>query len=391
MVPQKDRLLYTNAYQEVTGKPISLITPEELAMKAGDVDKIVAPMLIERAAKHAEATRKPDVLSPPAEAQRIKIAKESKDVKPTAISSLSKLYNERDLAPEGSERRKGLDKKIELTINKDDSKVPPGITAQYNYIYGSPPPKGDAGVAALSKLKKDLSPLTEKETGLELRKKALPVISKIDPNEAYGRGWKMNDDGSVFTEIDTGAPVKLPTFEKVMGKRGMTMAVIGVGDFYQDAKDIQTSLKDPEVAKVLGAANKAGYWDVAKGTWKNSINGWLLKNGYGFNTKTTQTVIKMGKLASQQRKEFLGTATSVAELGTVRSWMPEIGDNYELMTAKINFAASEGKEDLMNFLESYKDIANMSPFYDRFGIDRFNAKASPGSDAAALIKKYGKK
>ena len=203
----------------------------------------------------------------------------------------------------------------------------------------------------------------------------------------------MNDDGTPFVELGTNAAVKLPTFDKVLGKRGMTRAVLETGEHLDDAKEVAALLKDPEVAKALNEANSDGMWDIAKGTWSNKIRGWLQTRGFARNNKVTETIIRMGRMASVDRKKFLGTAVTARELRSVRSWLPDIGDSFPLMVAKVNVAVKEGTQAFNRFLDTYKNQANMSPFYKAFGINRFGENESTDADteAAELIRRFGKK
>jgi len=305
------------------------------------------------------------------------------------LSPFGKLFNERGSYPAGSNEYKQYTDKIIKESTEGDVK-PVGIVAQFEYVYGRKPAQGAAGAQELREFKQDITAPTEKERDLKMRKEALSMINKATPEEAYSRGWKMNDDGTVFTELDSNAPVKLPSFEKLMGKRGMTMAVLTAGEQYDDAVQIWNLLQDTEVKGALGAAKNAGMWDIAIGSWSNKINGWLQKNGYAYDSKTTQAIIRMGRLASRERKEFLGTAVSAGELQSVRSWMPDIGDSYELMIAKIRVVKDEGKEVFKRFLDTYKNEANMAPFYSAFGIKRFD-NTGDSTEVKAIKNKYGLK
>jgi len=204
MVPQKDRLLYTNAYQEVTGKPISLITPEELAMKAGDVDKIVAPILLQRATGLAEAVRKPDVLTPEAEKQKIRIAKASKEVKETpeqrraAQQTLKKEFHQFKLKIESEKpgkrtpnQQRLLDKDIAdygslIMKYPENEEVKPHIAyvnkylSKENYIYTWTKKKGffkDKGKAVRVELPRGASAADIKFT-MKQEKKGLNEVLK---------------------------------------------------------------------------------------------------------------------------------------------------------------------------------------------------------------------
>jgi len=234
-------------------------------------------------------------------------------------------------------------------------------------------------------------PTTKEERSTTQRIAALPKIKELDPNDAYGRGWKMNDDGTVFTQLDTGAPVRLPDFDQKMGKRGMIRAVLEAGEQLDDAGKVWDLLQAPEVASTLRAAADAGFWDLAYGTWSNKIGEWLQRKGIAKNSKTTEAIIRMGRLASVDRKLFLGTAVSVSELKSIQTWIPAPGDSYDLMVSKIKVAVAEGKEVFNRFLDTYKDTANMSPFYKAFGISRFESGGDlKNLSNEELLKRLGK-
>lgn len=238
---------------------------------------------------------------------------------------------------------------------------------------------------------KDPTGRTAAERKTEGLKAALPRIQSIadeDPNRAYGMGYRMNDDGSVYTDIVSGAPEKLRPADKVLGKRGQVKAIMAAGEQANDAKQVISAISDPEVMTGLRAAENAGMWDTASGAWSNKVRGWLQRNGYAMKGKTAQAIIRMQRYASAERKKFLGTAVTRSELKTIRGWMPSDGDTFDLMVEKMNIASSESDEVFKRFLDVYKNQADMSSFYDAFGIKRFNGAAD--TKAVDDIKsKYG--
>ena len=211
---------------------------------------------------------------------------------------------------------------------------------------------------------------TEKEREDKRNKGFVKKISELSPQDAYSRGWKMNDDGSVFQTVD-GAPIKLPDFDKKLGKRGMTKAIMTVGEQYDDASELWTLLQNEKVKNALSMADNAGLWNRATGSWNNRIGLWLKKTGLSEDSDVSTAITRMQRMASADRKEFLGTAVTVNELRTVQAWLPNAGDSYPAMINKIRLIRQEGKQQFVRFLDVYKDIANMSPFYKAFGIDRF--------------------
>jgi len=231
---------------------------------------------------------------------------------------------------------------------------------------------------------------TEKEREIKRQKGFLPKIRKLPPEEAYSRGWKMNDDGTVFETVE-GTPKHLSDFDKVLGKRGMTKAIIKSGEQFDDANELWDMLQKPEVANALRFAEKEGFWDRAAGSWSNRVKLWMKKQGYSEDSDVGTAISRMQRMASDDRKEYLGTAITVNELRSVQAWLPNAGDSYPAMLNKIKLIRQEGKQAFKRFLDVYKDNANMSPFYKAFGMSRFGDQRSMQLDAESLIKKYGQK
>ena len=251
------------------------------------------------------------------------------------------------------------------------------------------PPEG----CTLTKPTDKLGTGKERETAAAIAK--LPELqrrAKEDPNKLYSEGVKLNDDGSVFIDPITGAPEKLESFDKHIGKRGMAKAIIEAGEHHDDALELKALLENPEVKKDLKAANDAGLWDRSTGAWSNKIKKWMAERGIAKNSKTGETIIRMQRMASNERKYYLGAAVTETELKSVLGWMPDAGDSYDTMINKINVITKEGEEIFRRFLDIYKNVANMSPFYKAFGIQRFpTGKGSKQTisqmEYDALIKK----
>jgi hypothetical protein len=260
---------------------------------------------------------------------------------------------------------------------KDSEQLPEGVKSFEQYIAWKHP-KAEGGK-------------TEKEREVITRRNALPKIEELaskNPMAAYKRGWRMNDDGTVFTRLDTGAPEKLKNFDKALGKRGMTKAIKTAGEQWDDAVELKQLLRDPEVKTILNQMDEAGLWDRFKGKWSNTARKWLQSHGYGNNTKIATAVARMQRMASNERKAYLGTAVTLNELRSVTGWMPDAGDSYSEMLNKVDLIEKEGEEVFTRFLDLYKDTANMAPFYEAFGIDRFKNKSDIETAADELIRKY---
>jgi hypothetical protein len=193
-----------------------------------------------------------------------------------------------------------------------------------------------------------------------------------DPMSVYSAGYRMDDDGSIWTDPITGRPEKLPSFEKITGKRGNIKAIKIAGEHLDDALEISALLQDESVKADLQQAVNEGLWDRVKGTWSNKVKLWMQKRGIGGDSKTFETITRMQKMASEQRKEFLGAAVTLTELESILGWMPDAGDSYDTMITKINVASREGAQSFFRWLDIFKDQANMAPYYRAFGWDRFN-------------------
>ncbi len=107
----------------------------------------------------------------------------------------------------------------------------------------------------------------------------------------------------------------------------------------------------------------------------------MIKKGIAKNSPTSEAIIRIQRMASERRKEFLGAAVTQTELESVLAWLPEAGDTFETIVAKTNVAAAESEEVFMRFLDLYKDIANMTPFYEAFGLKRFGGSPSTNEKA----------
>jgi hypothetical protein len=217
---------------------------------------------------------------------------------------------------------------------------------------------------------------------------ALIEMAERDPNEVVNHGYKMNSDGTLYVDPVNNAPVKLPHFTKVMGKRGGPKMAKAAGEFWDDTVEIQDLLNNPEVIKNLQWAEQEGLWDRVKGSWSNKINLWLTKKGFSKTSKTTETIVRIQRLASIERLKFLGSAVTATELESILPWLPSAGDSFSTMITKTDVAAKEGEEVFRRYLELYQDITDMSPFYKAFGIDRF-PKDDNDNDINTLKSKYG--
>jgi len=188
----------------------------------------------------------------------------------------------------------------------------------------------------------------------------------------YADGWKMNEDGTRYLDAE-GLPVKLPSWEKVTGKRTNVKAIKIAGEQLDDSLEVIELLKDPQVqADFERELSEPGIMQRIGGMTKNALRKWAQQRGIGANTESYEALTRMHRMASDVRKEMLGTAVTMTEIKSITSWLPDAGDNYESMVAKMNVNLHETAEGFKRWLDVFKDNANMAPFYKAFGWDRFN-------------------
>jgi hypothetical protein len=246
--------------------------------------------------------------------------------------------------------------------------------------------------------KKTTTPGTAKERMTQKLIDIVPTLQSMDPNEVYRKGYQVEDDGSIATDLTTGAAIPLPKFTKEIGKRGGPRMLKAAGELYDDAKELHDLLLDPEVSQNLQSAVGEGLWDRARGSFSNRVTTWMSKKGILKNSKTATAVRRMQRMASEERKAFLGSAVTATELETTLGWMPAAGDSYDAMINKTNLILTEGRQEFKRFLDLYKDVANMSPWYRAFGLKRVEdggvektaeEPATEQTEAQRIIQKYG--
>ncbi len=228
--------------------------------------------------------------------------------------------------------------------------------------------------------RKPMYKLTEKQSEAAQGKAALSRLQKAavsNPMKVYSQGIKMNDDGTVFQDPITDAPVRLKPFTNTLGKRANMKVIKQVGEHVDDAVEVYQALQDPEVQADLNKVDKKGrgiqdLWDSVAGTFGNRISRWMNEVGIAPNTKTHRLLMHIQRMGSQERKDLLGTAVTATELQSILGWLPQGGDSYDTMLGKIIKAAEEGYEEFKRFLDINKDDSNMAPFYKAWGLNRFN-------------------
>lgn len=197
-------------------------------------------------------------------------------------------------------------------------------------------------------------------------------LKRKGPMATYADKWKMNDDGTLYEDAE-GVTVRLPSFWKATGKRGNIKHIIAAGEQLDDAIEVMELLQDPEVQREMQSkANETGMVERVKGMTRNQLRKWAQQRGIGENTKAYEVLIRLQRMASEERKRLLGAAVTITELQSIVSWLPDAGDNFDSIVAKMNVGVYEATEGLMHWLDAFKHDADMSSFYRAFGWDRFN-------------------
>ena len=220
------------------------------------------------------------------------------------------------------------------------------------------------------------SKLTKDEREDRRLRKNLPLIrafnKKNGPMKTYADGWKMNDEGTVYEDAE-GKAVKLPSFWTATGKRGNIKSIISAGENLDDSIEVMELLRDPEVvAQMKGSLSEPGIIQRIGNMGKNALRKWAQSRGIGEDTKAYEVLIRLQRMASEERKRLLGAAVTLTEVQSVVSWLPDASDNFESIVAKMNVGVYEAVEGLTHWLDVFKHDADMSPFYRAFGWDRFN-------------------
>jgi hypothetical protein len=195
----------------------------------------------------------------------------------------------------------------------------------------------------------------------------LPNLQQMDSHEAFRQGFRMKDDGSLWTDVE-GLPVELPSFDEKMGKRTNVKELLEIGEMRDDLVQAEDLLKNPEL---FNEAREL--WDnEVRSMTTNTFRKWMQNRGINPFSPLGELMIRVQRISSDERKRMMGTAVTKIELESALAWLPEASDGWPEMTQKIKVAASEADERLYRWLNSFKHIANMAPFYDAFGLDRFD-------------------
>lgn len=195
----------------------------------------------------------------------------------------------------------------------------------------------------------------------------LPNLQQMDKQEIFRQGFRMKDDGTLWADVE-GLPVELPTFDEKMGKRTNVKELLEIGEMRDDLSQAEDLLNIPELRD-----EAARLWDnEIRSMTQNSFRKWMQNRGINPFSPLGELMIRVQRIASDERKRMMGTAVTKIELESALAWLPEASDGWPEITQKIQLASSEADERLYRWLDSFKHIANMAPFYDAFGLDRFD-------------------
>ena len=250
-----------------------------------------------------------------------------------------------------------------------------GAAADFRSVHGRAPIDNAELRMFLEELRLPPQPTKDERSDARL-KEALPNLIEAaaqDPNKAHTYGYRMNDDGTVWVDKISGLPYKKRPFDKVTGKRANMKIIMNLGELHDDAREVNKLLGDDGVKRGLGAfySSRIGLPGRISSKWKNTVNRWLAENGYGDNSKTAEVVYRLQNMASEERKEKLGTAVTKTELQTILAWIPNAGDNYQQILSKMNVATHESGQHFRRYLNVFDWEGDMSPFYKQFDIQRF--------------------
>ena len=264
----------------------------------------------------------------------------------------------------------------------EERRVPPAVRRLLKYQYfldeGRKPEEA-----------KVLAGVTDEDFEQARIYEVLPKImeeARRDPFATYARGYRMTRDGRLYIDPVTGLPVKLKEWPEVVGKRvGVDKGRI-LGEFRDDAKELVALLNDPEVRAAMGKvfSGEEG-WLKTLGDIRNKTANWiklqLHKAGISVSPKVAETIIRIQALASEERHRLLGAAVTAMEMESVTPHLPAADDSWDVIVDKINWFAHEADQEFLRWLDMYRDVANMAPWYKAFDLDPFRPEPVPQVDS----------
>ncbi len=263
-----------------------------------------------------------------------------------------------------------------------------GDIKEYYDLTGKMPTSWDDIKQMKTASRPDPQPTLSERENVRLRAAVdkLSVQAQKDPNKFFeNNNFRMNNDGSLYLDPVTAAPIRLDSFYKGTGKRGNIKAMMALGEQWDDAKELSGLLELPDVQQNLKQADDAGIWDRARGKWGNTVNKWMQNSGIAKNSNTATAIARIQRMASDERKRFMGTAVTDSEITSALAWMPNAGDSFDTMVNKTNLMGQEAEQAFRRWISTFEKDVDMSPFYKAFGIKRFAEDETNINPKATII------
>jgi len=206
----------------------------------------------------------------------------------------------------------------------------------------------------------------------------LSALATADPNKFHDdHNFRQNDDGSLYIDPVTDAPLRLKPFTTSLGKRGNVVSVKALGEQMNDAGELLELMNIKSVQENLKRADREGMWDQVAGKWSNKIKRWMTESGIAGDSPTATAIARIQRMASEERKRFMGTAVTDNEIRSSLAWMPSAGDSFESIMNKANLMQVEAKQEFIRWLDLFEKDTDMSTFYKAFDIKRFGEQPEP--------------
>ena len=104
---------------------------------------------------------------------------------------------------------------------------------------------------------------------------------------------------------------------------------------------------------------------------ENGLIKWMQQRGITADNKVGKLIVKIERMASQERKELLGAAVTETELRAITPWLPSAGDSFNTMLNKLDVMKTEMGQEFVNWIELFEGSYDVSPLYKAFKIDPF--------------------
>jgi len=107
----------------------------------------------------------------------------------------------------------------------------------------------------------------------------------------------------------------------------------------------------------------------------------MRKKGIAVDSPTATAMARIQRMASEERKKFMGTAVTDTEIQSALEWMPSSSDTFETMINKTRLVGKEARQEFKRWLEINEKNSDMSPYYKAFGAKRFGENKMSASSA----------